>query len=455
MPDHRQITQEFRVESDDWGRFDWQAGLFCFDEDITIDSFNYDSLAPGNPQTGLRACRTSATRRGRCSRRATSTSPTRSSCAAACATPRTRRTSSPSVHRSQSPFGAAGRRPVRGQHRRRRRQLGPQRRLRAERRRQRVRTRRHGLPRAVDPGPPRVRARPHPTARLDRRLGRSHLVRSRHQGRPVGQAARASASTCSATTSTTSSSSRSAAAPTPTILLNADKTTRPGLRAGPRGLPDRHPAGHLGQQLQRHRDRRPRPRGCAVRRRLHGDSIRRVTIRLRPGTVLIDGNPLPQAPKWVHNLTARYGMPVGDGGEFFVYTDWAYRSEVNFFLYESTEFTGKSLLEGGLRVGYNWDQRQVRSGRVRPQHHRPDPHRRRHRLQQPDRLHQRAADVRRGVHRALLSASPAPPLARSAGGGWEGVLLISFCQRKAPLPSPPLRCAKGRELSPSARSRST
>src|SRR3546814_1783134 len=47
-------------------------------------------------------------------------------------------------------------------------------------------------------------------------------------------------------------------------------------------------------------------------------------------------------------------MPVGDDGEFFVYTDWAYRSEVDFFLYESTEFRGKASLEGGLRIGYNW-----------------------------------------------------------------------------------------------------
>ncbi len=69
---------------------------------------------------------------------------------------------------------------------------------------------------------------------------------------------------------------------------------------------------------------------------------------------LIDGNPLPQAPKWVSNLTARYGIPVGDNGEFFIFTDWAYRTEVNFFLYESVEFTGDPLLEGGLRVGYNW-----------------------------------------------------------------------------------------------------
>jgi iron complex outermembrane recepter protein len=75
-----------------------------------------------------------------------------------------------------------------------------------------------------------------------------------------------------------------------------------------------------------------------------------------PGSGLyrIDGNPLPQAPKWVHNVTARFGIPVGDGSEFFVYTDWAYRSEVNFFLYESIEFRGKSMLEGGLRVGYLW-----------------------------------------------------------------------------------------------------
>ena len=28
---------------------------------------------------------------------------------------------------------------------------------------------------------------------------------------------------------------------------------------------------------------------------------------------------------------------------------------MNFFLYESEEFTGKPLLEGGLRVGYDWN----------------------------------------------------------------------------------------------------
>lgn len=74
------------------------------------------------------------------------------------------------------------------------------------------------------------------------------------------------------------------------------------------------------------------------------------------GKALIDGNALPQAPKWTHNLTARWGMPVGDGAEFYVHTDWVYRSKVNFFLYESVEFTGASYVEGGLRIGYNWNQ---------------------------------------------------------------------------------------------------
>jgi iron complex outermembrane receptor protein len=76
----------------------------------------------------------------------------------------------------------------------------------------------------------------------------------------------------------------------------------------------------------------------------------------RDGTTLalIDGNPLPQAPKWIANITARYSIPYREG-EFFAYTDWAYRSKVSFFLYQSVEFNGKPWVEGGLRAGYAWD----------------------------------------------------------------------------------------------------
>lgn len=75
-----------------------------------------------------------------------------------------------------------------------------------------------------------------------------------------------------------------------------------------------------------------------------------------PGTVIIDGNSLPQAPKLTTNATLRYSIPLANGTEVFALTDWAYRSTVNFFLYESVEYKGKSLLEGGLRAGYVWGQ---------------------------------------------------------------------------------------------------
>ncbi len=68
---------------------------------------------------------------------------------------------------------------------------------------------------------------------------------------------------------------------------------------------------------------------------------------------LIDGNPLPQAPKTTLNGSARYTFPLA-GGDFFVLGDVTYRSKINFFLYESTEFTGKALTELGIRAGYSF-----------------------------------------------------------------------------------------------------
>ena len=66
----------------------------------------------------------------------------------------------------------------------------------------------------------------------------------------------------------------------------------------------------------------------------------------------LDGNDLPQAPRYIANATLRYAIPVGDAGEVFAYTDWAYRSKINYFLYSAAEFRGRSSLEGGLKVGY-------------------------------------------------------------------------------------------------------
>lgn len=77
-------------------------------------------------------------------------------------------------------------------------------------------------------------------------------------------------------------------------------------------------------------------------------------VRSGATLALIDGNPLPQAPEWTTNFTARYGIPLANDSELYFYTDWAYRSEVNFFLYESAVFRGAPLLTGGVRVGYSW-----------------------------------------------------------------------------------------------------
>ncbi|WP_394173367.1 TonB-dependent receptor [Thalassotalea litorea] len=82
---------------------------------------------------------------------------------------------------------------------------------------------------------------------------------------------------------------------------------------------------------------------CTVTDPLNGD-----------GQAIVDGNSLPHAPEWIYTFTARYAIELGDG-ELYAYTDWSYRDDISFFLYESKEFTGKSLLEGGARVGYGWE----------------------------------------------------------------------------------------------------
>jgi iron complex outermembrane receptor protein len=72
-----------------------------------------------------------------------------------------------------------------------------------------------------------------------------------------------------------------------------------------------------------------------------------------PRSVLIDNNPMPRSPKWIGNVSLRYGRPWGNG-EVFAYTDWSYRGKYDFFLYEAKEYISKPLLDGSLRGGYKW-----------------------------------------------------------------------------------------------------
>ncbi|MBC3936798.1 TonB-dependent receptor [Undibacterium sp. CY7W] len=72
------------------------------------------------------------------------------------------------------------------------------------------------------------------------------------------------------------------------------------------------------------------------------------------GTVLIGGNPLPRAPKWVGNFALKYTTQIGEG-TLYANTDWSYKDTYNMFLYEAKEYKAKSLLEGGVRIGYIWN----------------------------------------------------------------------------------------------------
>ena len=72
----------------------------------------------------------------------------------------------------------------------------------------------------------------------------------------------------------------------------------------------------------------------------------------------INGNPLPQAPEWIFNTTARWSMDIGGAGEFYLFGDYFYRDNVNFFLYDALEFRGEALWELGLRAGYLFGENQ-------------------------------------------------------------------------------------------------
>jgi iron complex outermembrane receptor protein len=84
-----------------------------------------------------------------------------------------------------------------------------------------------------------------------------------------------------------------------------------------------------------------------------------VTNPLVGGFAKIDGNPLPQAPEYVLNFTAKYTWPLQSGAEIYAYTDWYLQGYTNFFLYKSVEFHTNGNYEGGLKVGYVFPNKDV------------------------------------------------------------------------------------------------
>lgn len=67
-------------------------------------------------------------------------------------------------------------------------------------------------------------------------------------------------------------------------------------------------------------------------------------------TFYINNNSLPQAPEWIADIMLRYMLELPNGYRLIAASDWAYRSRVHFFLYDSVEYSDESLLEGGIRL---------------------------------------------------------------------------------------------------------
>jgi iron complex outermembrane receptor protein len=71
------------------------------------------------------------------------------------------------------------------------------------------------------------------------------------------------------------------------------------------------------------------------------------------GLAELNGNPLPQAARWVGDAGIRVEQPVSTGN-VYAYTDMSTRSQMNGLLYTSKEFELPSLTQWGLRLGYTW-----------------------------------------------------------------------------------------------------
>ena len=74
------------------------------------------------------------------------------------------------------------------------------------------------------------------------------------------------------------------------------------------------------------------------------------------GNALIDGNPFQHAPDWTLNVELAYDYPLSSGNSLFFFTDWRFKGATNEFLYESIEFQFDTQYEGGLRAGYRNDR---------------------------------------------------------------------------------------------------
>jgi iron complex outermembrane receptor protein len=346
LPDHQQISQEFRWESRDWGKFDWQAGLYYFDEDLTIDSFNYDTFASGVKNGDVeqnqdnQAWAVFGSAEWELGESFTLRAGVRY----------TQDEKDFTAERFLSPVGAGPIGPIS------------------------VSTDEDHVSWDVS-GTWEIGEDTNIYARVAEGFRAPSIQGRLLFGDTVSVADAEDIVSIEAGIKTSLFDDRGRLAFTVykyqmndqqltavggatnfNTLINADQTDGQGIELDFEAYLTDNFLVTLGASWN---DTEIDDPGLGVQVCNGGCTFTDPVIApaippFVPATVSIDGNRLPQSPEMIANLTARWGMPVANG-EFYIHTDWAYRDEVNFFLYESEEFTGKELLEGGLRVGYNWN----------------------------------------------------------------------------------------------------
>ncbi len=340
LPKHDQFTQEFRFESNEWGAFDWQAGVYYFDESITIDSFNYDTLSNGirNGNVQQQQDNTAFAIFGSGEFDIGDSFTLRAGL---------RYTDDDKdfvAERFQSPIGGGA--------------IGP---LTAN-------TAEDNLSWDIS-GTWAVNDSTNLFARVAQGFRAPSIQGRLLFGDTLSVADSEEILSLEAGVKTSLFNDRgrlsftlytydmddqqlTAVGGTANFntLINAEKTTGQGAELDFEMVVTDHLSITLGASYN---DTEIDDSNLAIAPCGGGCTVLD-PAGSTPGTVIIDGNRLPQSPEWIANITTRFGLPVG-GGEFFVFSDWAYRSEVNFFLYESAEFEGEALLEAGLRIGYNWN----------------------------------------------------------------------------------------------------
>jgi iron complex outermembrane recepter protein len=139
------------------------------------------------------------------------------------------------------------------------------------------------------------------------------------------------------------------------VLFNADKAKAYGLEADMelRPIPNLSLSAGVSLLHSEIQDDRVYAQVCALNGAVVCD-VYDPTIKVGANTFAqINGNPLPNAPKYNLNLAARYDVPVNDSDVFFVSTDWNKQGYTSFVLYDSAEFNSKGSFEGGLKLGYS------------------------------------------------------------------------------------------------------